>query len=84
MKAKLPGNSPRRDGEFPLVVGTVVVAALRHKIVQACLATIRPVFDMVRVGEAGVLAPGYVSRHITGFMWRGGLCGATPVYSCFW
>ena len=19
-----------------------------------------------------------------GFMWRGGLCGATPVYSCFW
>jgi hypothetical protein len=43
------------------------------------LAAIDPVADVMGIDEARGATTRYVSRHITGFMWRTGLCGGNIV-----
>ena len=63
------------DRKAPFVQQPMMTAAEQKCITQAGLPAIRPVHHMMRIQPAFMTAPGYVSRHITGFMWRAGLCG---------
>ena len=50
--------------------------------------------EVLNIGRHARIIPPHIHRALQtrdhghcqypGFMWRGGLCGATPVYSCFW
>ena len=57
------------DAEAALVDETVVTTAHEAKVSKLCLTAVEPVLQVMPIDVAAGTAS-YVSRHITGFMWR--------------
>jgi len=71
------------NAETTLVHQSVVVAAEKCQIVHRSFTAIGPMPDVMRIDKACAGTTRYASRHITGFMWREGLCGVVLLSPCF-